>query len=138
GKNEKFQQNVIGFIILYGKQIQHALACEAPINLDFLEEVERTTMLFYEMSLCFTPDGWIDPSEITPYYENCLKLLSKVNYLLTHPKTAAKLIVPLNRQEKQLAMKPIDKEIRTALSKIVSPSDENMTKFFHRVQQKLM
>ncbi|KAG9286746.1 hypothetical protein G9A89_012296 [Geosiphon pyriformis] len=138
GHNEKFLRSVVGFINFYGKQIQKALTCEAPITMGLLEEVERTTMLFYQLSLHIKPDGTIDLTEAAPYYENCLKLLSKVNHLFTHPKTASKIIVPWSREEKQLAEQSFTKEIYTAIENIDASSDEKeMNLFLQRAQQKL-
>ncbi|CAG8458564.1 114_t:CDS:2 [Ambispora gerdemannii] len=136
-KNEKFIQNVLGFITLYGKQIQNALACESPITIGLLEEIERTTMLLYELSLYITPENFID--EVAIYYEALLKLLSKINYLFTHPKTASKVTVPTTRQEKQLSTQNFPKEIQSALATIISSAEaKDMNKFLHCAQQKFL
>ncbi|CAG8459414.1 54_t:CDS:2 [Ambispora leptoticha] len=139
GKNEKFIQNVLGFITLYGKQIQNALSCESPITIGLLEEIERTTMLLYELSLYITPENFTDPNEVSIYYEDLLKLLSKINYLFTHPKTASKVIVPTTRQEKQLSIQNFPKEIQSALAVVLSSSEaKDMNKFLQCTQQKFL
>ncbi|CAG8615860.1 10612_t:CDS:2 [Paraglomus brasilianum] len=147
GDNEDLLRDVIGFVHLYGKQIRRALSCNAPINLKYLKEIERTTMLLYKLSLYVYPFGAIDIKDMNEHYTGCSTLLVKIHHLFTHPRYASVVAVPLTPEEKQLSAQPILKEIQGAWFKNESinvfpdsePSvEDKRTKFTERVRQELL
>ncbi|KAF0429033.1 nucleoporin subcomplex protein binding to Pom34-domain-containing protein [Gigaspora margarita] len=137
-----YLRNVLGFINLFNNQILHAMACELPINMPYLEEIQRTTMLFHQLALHIGPS---DEVEISRYYEESLTtLLAKINHLFTHPKYTSRMVLPLTPDEKELSTTPISDGIKPAFQRampsidVTSPGSYEMNRFLQRVQQKLL
>ncbi|CAG8529622.1 3105_t:CDS:2, partial [Racocetra fulgida] len=137
-----YLRNVVGFVNLFNSQILHAMTCELPINMPYLEEIQRTTMLFHQLALHIGPLGEI---EISRYYEESLTtLLAKINYLFTHPKTTSLMVLPLTPDEKEQSATPVSDGIKSAFQKampqvnVTSPGSYEMNRFMQRVQQKLL
>ncbi|KAF8931509.1 nucleoporin subcomplex protein binding to Pom34-domain-containing protein [Dissophora ornata] len=100
--NEAFLQLLIGFITLYSNQIKVGLetSTDGPLTSAKLEELERITMLFYELSkndarLETLGGGWLLPA----FFEHSRYNLQHAVYFFTHPHTLASAILPITVEE---------------------------------------
>ncbi|KAF9115457.1 hypothetical protein BGX27_007710 [Mortierella sp. AM989] len=100
--SDAFLQLLIGFIQLYGNQLSKGLetSTDQPLTSAKLEEMERITMLFYELS---KHDGRLETlgggDILKAFFDRSLFILQHAVHLFTHPHTLASLIVPITRTE---------------------------------------
>ncbi|KAK3818723.1 MAG: nucleoporin subcomplex protein binding to Pom34-domain-containing protein [Benniella sp.] len=100
--SDAFIQLLIGFIQLYGNQISKGLdtSTDRPLTSAKLEEMERITMLFYELS---KHDARIESlggtGIIKAYFDRALFILQHAVHLFTHPHALASVILPITREE---------------------------------------
>ncbi|CAG8491373.1 9639_t:CDS:2 [Acaulospora morrowiae] len=141
-ERDNFLNNVVGFINLFVNQILHAMACELPLSMPYIEEILRTTMLFYQLSIHF---GQLDETSLSRFYEDSLiTLLAKINYLFTHPKYTSRMILPMSPEEKEQSETPLSDGMKSAFKKVLpavdvsSPDSNEMNRFLQNVQQKLL
>ncbi|KAG0346587.1 hypothetical protein BG004_001341 [Podila humilis] len=100
--SEAFMQSLIGFIHLYGNQISKGLdsSTDRPLTSAKLEEMERITMLFYELSRHEPRLDVLGGGEILrAFFDRSLFILQHAIHLFTHPHTLASVIVPITRVE---------------------------------------
>ncbi|KAG0309101.1 hypothetical protein BGZ98_005213 [Dissophora globulifera] len=100
--NEAFLQLLVGFIQLYSNQITRGLYTSTivPLTSAKVEELERITMLFYELSkndgrLETMNAGWLLPT----FFKYALSVLQHAVYLFTHPHSLKSAIVPITEEE---------------------------------------
>ncbi|KAF9438943.1 hypothetical protein BGZ76_002606 [Entomortierella beljakovae] len=102
GSSDAFLQLLIGFIQLYGNQLSKGLETSTDQSLTSakLEEMERTTMFFYELS---KHDGRLESlgagDILKAFFDRSLFILQHAVHLFTHPHTLASLIIPITRSE---------------------------------------
>ncbi|KAK3829983.1 MAG: nucleoporin subcomplex protein binding to Pom34-domain-containing protein [Linnemannia gamsii] len=100
--SDAFMQLLIGFIQLYGNQLSKGLdtSTDRPLTSAKLEEMERITMLFYELS---KHDVRLEPlgggEVLKAFFDRSLFILQHAVHLFTHPHTLASLTRPVTRQE---------------------------------------
>ncbi|KAH7056502.1 nucleoporin subcomplex protein binding to Pom34-domain-containing protein [Linnemannia elongata] len=100
--SDAFMQLLIGFIQLYGNQISKGLdtSTDRPITSAKLEEMERITMLFYELS---KHDIRLEPlggeEVLKAFFDRSLFILQHAVHLFTHPHTLASLTRAVTRAE---------------------------------------
>ncbi|KAF9982954.1 hypothetical protein BGZ75_005572 [Mortierella antarctica] len=100
--SDAFMQLLIGFIQLYGNQISKGLdsSTDRPLTSAKLEEMERITMLFYELS---KHDGHLEAlgggEILKAFFDRSLFILQHAVHLFTHPQTLASAIVPISKTE---------------------------------------
>ncbi|KAF9188660.1 hypothetical protein BGZ51_000399 [Haplosporangium sp. Z 767] len=102
GTSDAFLQLLIGFIQLYGNQISKGLdtSTDQPLTSAKLEEMERITMLFYELSKHDNRLESLGGGEILrAFFDRSLFILQHAVYLFTHPHTLASVIVPITKEE---------------------------------------
>ncbi|KAG0005262.1 hypothetical protein BGZ80_001288 [Entomortierella chlamydospora] len=100
--SDAFLQLLIGFIQLYGNQLSKGLetSTDQPLTSAKLEEMERITMLFYELS---KHDGRLETlgggDILKAFFDRSLFILQHAVYLFTHPHILASVIVPITKTE---------------------------------------
>ncbi|KAG0213873.1 hypothetical protein BGX28_003297 [Mortierella sp. GBA30] len=100
--SDAFVQLLIGFIQLYGNQLSKGLdsSTDRPLTSAKLEEMERITMLFYELS---KHDGRLEAlgggEILKAFFDRSLFILQHAVHLFTHPQTLASVIVPISKLE---------------------------------------
>ncbi|KAF9426471.1 hypothetical protein BGZ94_006481 [Podila epigama] len=100
--SEAFMQSLIAFIHLYGSQISEGLdtSTDRPLTSAKLEEMERITMLFYELSKNESRLKVLGASDVLKaFFDRSLFILQHAIHLFTHPHTMASVIVPITRTE---------------------------------------
>ncbi|KAF9915544.1 hypothetical protein BX616_005923 [Lobosporangium transversale] len=101
GSSDAFLQSLIGFIQLYGNQISKGLdtSTDGSLTSAKLEEMERITMLFYELSKHDARlESW-GGDVLKAFFDRSLFILQHAVHLFTHPNTLASVIVPITREE---------------------------------------
>ncbi|KAG0025206.1 hypothetical protein BGZ81_007329 [Podila clonocystis] len=99
---ETFIQSLIGFIHLYGNQISKGLdsSTDRPLTSAKLEEMERITMLFYELAKNEARLDVLGGGDLLKaFFDRSLFILQHAIHLFTHPHTLASVIVPITRAE---------------------------------------
>ncbi|CAJ0838563.1 14061_t:CDS:2 [Entrophospora sp. SA101] len=144
-ERKNFLKNLIGFINLFSKQFQKAMALELPISMPYLEEISNITMMFYHISLILKHEPIDHQESLAVYFdESLIMLVSKLNYLFTHPKYMSRVVQCLTEEENKQSKVPISEGLKIAFQKImpaidVKTSDSyEMNRFLQRVQQKLL
>ncbi|KFH70894.1 hypothetical protein MVEG_03741 [Podila verticillata NRRL 6337] len=100
--SEAFMQSLIGFIHLYGSQISKGLdsSTDRPLTSAKLEEMERITMLFYELAKNEARLDVLGGGDLLKaFFDRSLFILQHAIHLFTHPHTLASVIVPITRVE---------------------------------------
>ncbi|KAF9585752.1 hypothetical protein BGW38_000910 [Lunasporangiospora selenospora] len=102
--SDAFLQMLIGFIQLYGDQFSKGLdsSTDRPLTSAKLEEMERITMLFYELSKHEARLEALGGGELLKaFIDRSLFILQHTTYLFTHPNMLASLIMPITRAEQK-------------------------------------
>ncbi|KAG0234218.1 nucleoporin subcomplex protein binding to Pom34-domain-containing protein [Mortierella sp. GBAus27b] len=100
--SDAFIQLTIGFIQLYGNQISKGLdtSTDRPLTSAKLEEMERITMLFYELS---KHDARVESlggaGIVKAFFDRAMFILQHAVHLFTHPHALASVILPITREE---------------------------------------
>ncbi|KAF9929842.1 hypothetical protein FBU30_001155 [Linnemannia zychae] len=100
--SDAFMQLLIGFIQLYGNQISKGLdtSTDRPLTSAKLEEMERITMLFYELSKHEVRLETLGGGEVLKaFFDRSLFILQHAVHLFNHPHTLASVIRPVTRSE---------------------------------------
>ncbi|KAF8980374.1 hypothetical protein BGZ46_004301 [Entomortierella lignicola] len=100
--SDAFLQLLIGFIQLYGNQLSKGLetSTDQPLTSAKLEEMERITMLFYELSKHDSRLESLGGGDILKaFVDRSLFILQHAVHLFTHPHTLASVIVPITKTE---------------------------------------
>ncbi|KAI1296056.1 hypothetical protein EDD11_007615 [Mortierella claussenii] len=102
GSSDAFLQLLVAFIQLYGNQISKGLdtSTDGSLTSAKLEEMERITMLFYELSKHDIRLESLGGGEVLKaFFDRSLFILQHAVHLFTHPHTMASVIVPITREE---------------------------------------
>ncbi|KAG0293960.1 hypothetical protein BGZ96_002010 [Linnemannia gamsii] len=116
--SDAFMQLLIGFIQLYGNQISKGLdtSTDRPMTSAKLEEMERITMLFYELS---KHDVRLEPlggeEVLKAFFDRSLFILQHAVHLFTHPHTLASLTRAVTRAEHKNQESSDNKTLTTAI-----------------------
>ncbi|GJJ70026.1 nuclear pore complex protein Nup188 [Entomortierella parvispora] len=100
--SDAFMQLLIGFIQLYGNQISKGLetSTHSPMTSAKLEEMERITMLFYELSKSESRLEVLGGGELLrAFFDRSLFILQHAVYLFTHPNMMALVVLPITKAE---------------------------------------
>ncbi|KAG0209732.1 hypothetical protein BGX33_005360 [Mortierella sp. NVP41] len=116
--SDAFMQLLIGFIQLYGNQLSKGLdtSTDRPLTSAKLEEMERITMLFYELS---KHDVRLEPmgggEVLKAFFDRSLFILQHAVHLFTHPHTLASLTRPVTKEEHKNQEASDDKALSTLI-----------------------
>ncbi|KAG0046714.1 hypothetical protein BGZ83_008104 [Gryganskiella cystojenkinii] len=126
--SEAFMQHLIAFIQLYGNQISKGLetSTDSPLTSAKLEEMERITMLFYELSKYESRLEVLGGGDLLrAFFDRSLFILQHATYLFTHPHTLSSVISPITKAEQQqkqdysLSTNPLSTLIEGKLASVV-------------------
>ncbi|KAG0361104.1 nucleoporin subcomplex protein binding to Pom34-domain-containing protein [Gamsiella multidivaricata] len=104
GPSDAFLQMLIGFIQLYGNQVSKGLdtSTDRPLTSAKLEEMERITMLFYELSKHDLRLEFLGGGELLrAFFDRSAFILQHSVHLFTHPHTLASVIFPVTTKEQK-------------------------------------
>ena len=95
-------EEVLGFIHLYGAQITHSLTWQAgePLTLPFLEELSHVVALFNTIASCSSTRNDLTAPTLRTYAQRASELLQDFNYALTHPNHLASLLEAVTMEER--------------------------------------
>jgi len=138
GRQTHFDNEVSGFVQLYGDQLSRALSWSIgdPLTLPFLEELEQVVNLFAAIArnlpLVTRPSESVTRI-LRVFTTHALTLLQHLNYALTHPNHLASLLEPVTAAEREL----IEKDRRSSFqssSEIIDPMKRPfLTRLIHRL-----
>ena len=138
GRQTHFDNDVSGFVQLYGDQLSRALSWGIgdPLTLPFLEELEQVVNLF--ATIARNLPLMTRPSEsvtriLRVFTTHALTLLQHLNYALTHPNHLASLLEPVTPLERELIEKDRKSSFQSS-SDIIDPMKRPfLTRLIHRL-----
>lgn len=95
-------EEVLGFIHLFGAQVTHSLTWRVgdPLILPFLEELGHVVALFNAIASCSGTRNERTGLTLRTYAQRASELLQDLNYALTHPNHLASLLEPVTMEER--------------------------------------
>lgn len=138
GRHTHFDNEVGGFVQLYGDQLSRALLWSIgdPLTLPFLEELEQVANLF--TAIARNLPLMVRPGEnvtriLRVFTTHALTLLQHLNYALTHPNHLASLLEPVTAAERELIEKDRKSSFQSS-SEIIDPMKRPfLTRLIHRL-----
>ena len=138
GRQTYFDNEVSGFVQLYGDQLSRALSWSIgdPLTLPFLEELEQVVNIFAAIArnlpLMSQPDESVTRI-LRVFTTHALTLLQHLNYALTHPNHLASLLEPVTAAERELIEKDRKSSFQSS-SEIIDPMKRPfLTRLVHRL-----
>jgi nuclear pore complex protein Nup188 len=138
GRQTHFDNEVSGFVQLYGDQLSRALSWSIgdPLTLPYLEELEQVVNLFAAIARnlpLMTRPGESVTRILRVFTTHALTLLQHLNYALTHPNHLASLLEPITAAERELIEKDRKSSFQSS-SEIVDPMKRPfLTRLIHRL-----
>ena len=138
GRQTHFDNEVGGFVQLYGDQLSRALSWSIgdPLTLPYLEELEQVVNLF--AAIARNLPLMTRPSEsvtrvLGVFTTHALTLLQHLNYALTHPNHLASLLEPVTTLERELIEKDRKSSFQSS-SEVIDPMKRPfLTRLVHRL-----
>ena len=138
GRQTHFDNEVSGFVQLYGDQLSRALSWSIgdPFTLPYLEELEQVVNLFAAIARnmpSMTRPGESVTRILRVFTTHALTLLQHLNYALTHPNHLASLLEPVTAAERELIEKDRKSSFQSS-SEIIDPMKRPfLTRLIHRL-----
>ena len=138
GRQTYFDNEVSGFVQLYGDQLSRALSWSIgdPLTLPYLEELEQVMNLFAAIARnlpLMTRPGESVTRILRVFTNHALTLLQHLNYALTHPNHLASLLEPVTAAERELIEKDRKSSFQSS-SEIIDPMKRPfLTRLIHRL-----
>jgi len=138
GRQTHFDNEVSGFVQLYGDQLSRALSWSIgdPLTLPYLEELEQVVNLFAAIARNLpltTRPGESVGRILKVFTTHALTLIQHLNYALTHPNHLASLLEPVTAAERELIEKDRKSSFQSS-SEIIDPMKRPfLTRLIHRL-----
>ena len=138
GRQTHFDNEVSGFVQLYGDQLSRALSWSIgdPLTLPYLEELEQVVNLFAAIARNLpltTRPGESVGRILKVFTTHALTLIQHLNYALTHPNHLASLLEPVTATERELIEKDRKSSFQSS-SEIIDPMKRPfLTRLIHRL-----
>lgn len=138
GRQTHFDNEVSGFVQLYGDQLSRALSWSIgdPLTLPYLEELEQVVNLFAAIARNLpltTRPGESVGRIMKVFTTHALTLIQHLNYALTHPNHLASLLEPVTAAERELIEKDRKSSFQSS-SEIIDPMKRPfLTRLIHRL-----
>lgn len=138
GRQTHFDNDVSGFVQLYGDQLSRALSWGIgdPLTLPYLEELEQVVNLFAAIARnlpLMTQSSESVTRVLGVFTTRALTLLQHLNYALTHPNHLASLLEPITPLERELIEKDRKSSFQSS-SDIIDPMKRPfLTRLIHRL-----